>query len=168
MQATATVSRHPVHTILVHFPIAFWVGSFVADLIASFTHSSHDFGAWLALAGCIGAGIAAIPGAIDLFGTVIPKASERVRQIAYSHAGVNVAALGFWIASVLLRPTFATMSDGAWIFSSLGFVFVGIGGYLGGRLVYEFRIGVPELTNLEPPRPRGSTRSGPDQRSGLA
>lgn len=152
MQSTATVSRHPLHTILVHFPIAFWVGAFIADIIASLSDSSHAFAAYLALAGCIGAGIAAIPGAIDLFGTVIPKASERARTVAFGHAGVNVAALGFWIVSVLLRPTFATMSDGAWIFSSLGFVFVSVGGYLGGRLVYEYRIGVPELTGLEPPR----------------
>ncbi len=74
MASPAGVARHPIHPMLIVFPIALWIFAFVCDLIFRFGSGAAIWNdvAYISIAGGImGALIAAIPGFIDflsLFG----------------------------------------------------------------------------------------------------
>jgi uncharacterized membrane protein len=69
MRTPASISKHPIHPMLIVFPIDLWVFSLACDLIR-LAGASAD--AWITVAyysmvgGFIGALCAAIPGLIDL------------------------------------------------------------------------------------------------------
>ena len=93
MRSKARISSHPVHPMIVMFPFGLWVASFVFDLLGRASGNPNLFSAgyFCLIGGCVGAACAAVPGAIDLFGTVPPDSSARKR--GYIHAGMNVIAL---------------------------------------------------------------------------
>ena len=68
--STASIAGHPIHPMLIPFPIAFFVGTFVTDL--AFWRTGNEFwataGLYLLGAGLIMAALAAVAGSIDLFG----------------------------------------------------------------------------------------------------
>jgi uncharacterized membrane protein len=69
MRTPASISKHPIHPMLIVFPIGLWIFSLVCDLL-HLAGASGD--AWLTVAfysmvgGLIGALCAAVPGFIDL------------------------------------------------------------------------------------------------------
>ena len=65
----ASVDKHPLHPILVAFPIGLWMFSLVCDLMHRFGHDRMwSLMAWYAMvAGQLGALAAALPGVIDFF-----------------------------------------------------------------------------------------------------
>ena len=77
-QSTASIASHPVHPMLIPFPIAFFVATFVADLVFWGTGNTGWFNAtlWLLGAGVVIAALAAIAGATDLLG------DARVRNLS--------------------------------------------------------------------------------------
>ena len=81
MRSKAHFKSHPLHPILVAFPIAFFIGAFVFDLL-SVLFGREVFwqtGNYMAIAGIAGALLAAIPGIIDYFYSVPPKSSAKKR-----------------------------------------------------------------------------------------
>ena len=68
MASPASIGGHPVHPMIIPFPIALWVFSLVADLIYLW-RGNPVWKDWIAfyslLAGIIGAVAAAVPGLID-------------------------------------------------------------------------------------------------------
>ncbi len=143
MKSKARIQSHPIHPMLVAFPIGLWVTSFICDLIALGTHDQVYFTAsfFMIVAGCIGAALAALPGVIDLFGAVPPDSSARRR--GYLHGGLNTLALLVYIFSAWRRGGPANGADSLAVFASLiGVILVGISGWLGGTLVYRNQIGV--------------------------
>jgi uncharacterized membrane protein len=142
MKSNARVGTHPIHPMLVSFPIAFWTASVLADLWAAWRDQFHYLGYWLAIAGCVAALVAAIPGAIDLY-TAVP-ADSPARRTGVRHAIVNVLALVLFAASVLLRPDAGAITYASWGASLLGILLLSIGGWLGGSMVYDHRVGVPD------------------------
>jgi hypothetical protein len=90
-KSTASIAGHPLHPMLVEFPIAFFVATFVSDLI--FWQSGNSFWAaasfWLLGAGLIMAALAAAAGLVDFLGE--PKI--RALNDAWWHAGGNVIAV---------------------------------------------------------------------------
>src|SRR5437868_9661552 len=103
MRARAQIRSHPIHPMLVAFPIGLWVTSFVFDLIAV-ARNEGSFAAaafYCVIAGCVGAALAAIAGAIDLFSVVPPRSTAKKR--GYLHGGLNVLALGIFIAVAAIR-----------------------------------------------------------------
>ena len=93
-QSTASIGQHPIHPMLIPFPIAFFVATFVCDLV--FWNTGVEFwataGLWLLGAGLVMAALAAVAGLIDVLG------DEQIRQLndAWLHAGggsVNVAQM---------------------------------------------------------------------------
>src|SRR5512144_2800726 len=103
MRARAQIKSHPIHPMLVAFPIGLWVAGFAMDLIG---YASGDESIWTAgwyatIGGCVGAALAAIAGAVDLFSVVPPSCSARQR--GFTHAILNVCALGLYIAVLAIR-----------------------------------------------------------------
>src|SRR4051794_31530178 len=90
-KSTAQVAGHPVHPMLIPFPIACFVLAFVSDL--AFYQTSNDFWAtaslWLLGIGLIMAAVAAVMGLIDVLG------DDQIRNLsdAWLHAGGNVLAV---------------------------------------------------------------------------
>src|SRR3954454_19113142 len=69
--STAQIGKHPIHPMLVPFPIACFVGTLLTDLMYWRTAEMMwaDFSAWLVTAGVILGFIAAIAGLIDFLGS---------------------------------------------------------------------------------------------------
>ena len=143
MRSAARIGTHPIHPMLIPFPFACWVLSVVADVIAAYRDGSHHFGYYLAAAGCVGALLAAIPGFIDLFGAI--PAGHPARRTGWKHAILNLVALGLFALSVAARPSPAYMNYLAYGASFAGLIAIAISGWLGGTLVYDHRVGVPEV-----------------------
>jgi hypothetical protein len=69
-RSTASIAGHPIHPMLIPFPIAFFVGTFACDLVYWQTSNSAWAAAtpWLLGAGLVMAALAAVMGLIDVFG----------------------------------------------------------------------------------------------------
>jgi nitrite reductase/ring-hydroxylating ferredoxin subunit/uncharacterized membrane protein len=143
MRSAASFKGHPLHVMLIPFPLAFFVGAFFFELAGHLWDREAFWltGGFLAIAGIITAVAAAIPGAIDYFRTVPPASSGKKR--ATRHALVNLGAvalfaLGLWLrGGIEAQP--ALLSMGVW---ALALVLLTMGGWMGGTLVYRNQIGV--------------------------
>ncbi|HET7186039.1 MAG TPA: DUF2231 domain-containing protein [Terriglobales bacterium] len=143
MRARAQIKSHPVHPFLVAFPIGLFITSFVFDVIGVLGGNSALWAAawYCIIAGLCGGGLAAIPGAIDLFSVVPPNSSGRSR--GYKHAVLNVVVIALFIAVAAHRAGPATAPDGlSLLLSAIGIVALAISGWLGGTLVYRNQIAV--------------------------
>src|SRR5688500_9959969 len=90
MRSRASISTHPLHPILIPFPIAFLTGTIVFDLLAIF-YEKEEFqttACYLLVGGITMALVAAIPGFIDFLYTVPPNSSAKKR--ASTHAVLNL------------------------------------------------------------------------------
>jgi uncharacterized membrane protein len=77
-RSTASIAGHPIHPMLIPFPIAFFVGTFVCDLVYWQTSNAAWAAAtpWLLGAGLVMAALAAVMGLIDVFG------DQQIRQLS--------------------------------------------------------------------------------------
>jgi uncharacterized membrane protein len=145
MASKASIGGHPVHPILVTFPIALWSTSFATDVINYFCRniSLALISKYMLAAGCLGALAAALAGFIDWLSIKDPH----VKRIANWHARLNVIALIIFAISLYFR-----MRIGAhWVnyqlripvlLSLLGVILISISGWLGGELAYKHGVGV--------------------------
>jgi uncharacterized membrane protein len=93
MRTRASIKSHPIHPMLITFPFALWTGALIFDALALATDDTKLWitGFYMLVGGCVGAVLAAIPGVIDLFGSIPPDSTARRR--GYFHGGLNVLAL---------------------------------------------------------------------------
>lgn len=142
--STAAIARHPIHPMLVPFPIAFLVGALGSDL--AFSGTADPFWAraslWLVGAGLVMGALAAIFGLID-FLTI-----RRVRsyKAAWIHFLGNAIALLLALWSLWLRSgdMAAAILSGGLVLSALTVLILLVTGWLGGELAYRYKIGVIE------------------------
>jgi len=143
MKAKAVFAGHPLHPILIPFPIVFFISAFACDLFGRLTDNSALWtaGNWLAVAGIVSALIAALTGLIDYLFAVPPKSSAKVR--ATKHMAVNVLVVALFLIAWLLRedppvpPTAMVL-----VLEGIALALLGVGGWLGGSLVYKNQVGV--------------------------
>ncbi len=143
MRSRAQVKGHPLHPILIAFPVAFTVGALVLDFAGRLAAwpTGWTVGAYLS-AGAVPTGlVAAVPGLIDYL-TIVPPASSAKRRGTW-HMVVNVAALTAFALGWLFRDR-ATLEPGAvtLLLEAAGVGLITCGGWLGGTLVYRNQIGV--------------------------
>jgi uncharacterized membrane protein len=133
---------HPVHPMLVHFPIVFWtcaVGADVGGLLSNaLPFSDLAFGA-LAL-GCLGGLLALITGVLDF--ADLPKDSPG-RDTAVSHLITMCSAWLLFLVALAMRgyPPQSPTPLAAVVITAAGFAVMVVGAWMGGRLVYEHGIG---------------------------
>jgi uncharacterized membrane protein len=146
MASPASIGRHPVHPILIPFPIALWVFSLVADVIYLW-RGNPAWRDWVAfytlLGGIVGGALAAVPGLIDWLSLKDPEAVK----IANWHARLNVIALLIFVASFYLRTTGGSQWVGGSytvpvLLSAVGVILITISGWLGGELVFKHGVAV--------------------------
>lgn len=140
MSSPASVARHPIHPMLVVFPIGLWIFSFVCDLIYYFGSGSAMWNdvAYVAMAGgIIGALIAAVPGFIDFLAL-----SGRPKTIAATHMTINLCLVVLFAINLYARTGGVAVDSYPIVLSILGVIALAISGWLGGQLVYVHSIAV--------------------------
>lgn len=146
MYSKAKVADHPIHPMLVAFPVAYYTGTLVA--FAVYAANGHQF--WLNAAialSVVGAGtavLAALPGLVDLlFG--VPRTSQ-ARLVGLAHGGSNVVALGLFIAAAVIYAGNwngpATSATLGLALSAAGVAVTILAGALGWTLVQSYHIGI--------------------------
>ena len=137
--------NHPLHPLLVHLPIGLWVGSVIFDITFMANHNPTIAGTsfFCMLVGVIGAIIAAPAGLADYF--TVP-ANTIPKRLATAHMLLNLAITGIYSINLFTRyrmlsgvPTEVT--GGQLFLSLLSIVLLGVSGYLGGLLVFEYGVG---------------------------
>ncbi len=142
MRSKAHIKSHPLHPILVAFPIAFFIGAFVFDVL-SLLMSKEAFwltGKYMAIAGIAGALLAAVPGIIDYFYTVPPQSSAKKR--ATQHGLINLLNVFLFCFAVYYRNRADANSYIVVATEGIGIILLSIAGWMGGTLVHRNQIGV--------------------------
>ncbi len=138
----AAIAGHPIHPMLVPFPIAFLVALPVADIV--FAIGRDPFWARAAFvllcAGLATGVLAALVGAVDFVGLK----AVRKRRVAWWHLLANGAAVALVVVNLLVR--LGDRVDGivpaGLILSIVTAGLLAAGGWFGGELAYRHRIGV--------------------------
>lgn len=142
LRSTAHLMGHPIHPMLVPFPLALLIAGAGSDV--AFLLDGDDFWAraslWLIASGVVTGAIAAIVGLID-FVTI-----ERVRRLVsgwvhfLGNAAVLVIALVNWVLRIDDPAGF--IEPWGLVASVTTVVLLGVTGWTGGELSYRHRIGV--------------------------
>ena len=143
MRSKAHFKTHPIHPILVAFPIAFFTGTLLFDLLARVLERDdfHLVAYYLQLAGIVGAAAATVPGIVDYLYTVPPESSAKKR--ATQHGLLNVTVLVLFTVAWFYRRNNPDLSFVVLFgLEAAGFLLMMIAGWLGGTLVYRNQIGV--------------------------
>jgi len=147
-KSTAQIAGHPIHPMLIPFPIAFFVGAFVCDL--AFWNTGNAMWAtaalWLIGVGLIMAALAAVAGLTDFLG----DAQIRGLNDAWWHAGGNVLAVLIELVNWYMRysgGTAAVLPTGL-VLSLIVVCILLFTGWKGWDMVYRGRVGIAEA-----PRP---------------
>jgi uncharacterized membrane protein len=153
---------HPIHPMLVAYPIAFYTATLVGFII----YAVMDDHVWLRLtvaantAGVVMALLAAVPGFID-WAVGIPRGT-RAKVHGLRHMFLNVGSLALFAISLLVyldewTETSATGATLGIILAGAGVLFTIAAGFHGWMLIQDDHVGVrltPEQELLEPGPPR--------------
>ena len=142
---------HPLHLMLVNFPVGLWITSVVFDIIHLVTGNGYWSGVafWMIAAGTIGGLLAALAGVTDWTGIPGDTPAKRVGMI---HGLGNSIVLLLFVASWLLRlhaPDDPPII--AYVLSFLGAALVSGTAWLGGELTGHFGVGIEEGANVNAP-----------------
>lgn len=156
MKSRAAIAGHPVHPALVTLPI----GCFFLVLVGDIAHARTGADFWYTFSFvCLGAGIltalaAAVAGLVDYLGV---KMSAAGRRLATIHLALNLTGVLLYTLNWFLRRESAALHTPRWslVFGLeiVTFLALGISGWIGGRIVFEHKIGVlededPEATEI--------------------
>lgn len=140
-KSTAKIGGHPIHPMLVPFPIAFLVGALLTDFAYILWGGMWAYASsWLIAAGIVSALLAALFGFIDFLG------DRRIRAMrpAKWHMAGNLLAVTLSVLNLLVHNR-----DGALAVIPLGISLSAIvvllllfNGWIGGEMVYRRGVAV--------------------------
>jgi uncharacterized membrane protein len=152
MESRAKLLGHPVHQMLVVFPLGLLVTAVIFDVVY-FVNREEIFAQvafWNIAAGLVGAVLAAATGLLDWMN--IPRGT-RARRIGLWHGLGNAVVFVLFVAVWFYR-----LGSTGYVVEPLWFVIeliaVGLGGitgWLGGELVDRLGVGVSSDANLNAP-----------------
>jgi uncharacterized membrane protein len=151
MESKVKSLGHPVHPMLVNFPLGLLVTSAVFDIIHLVTGNGYWSGIafWMIAAGIVTGLLAAVVGTIDAL--AIPSGT-RAKSVSLLHGTGNVLILVLFAISWALRYSIPGNPPViAYVLSFLGAALLGVTGWLGGELTLRLGIGVDEGANLNAP-----------------
>ena len=150
MESRIKFLGHPVHPMLIVFPLGLLATAVIFDVLYVATNNADlsTFSFWALAAGVVGGLAAAAFGVIDWM--AIPKGT-RARRVGALHGGGNVVVVLLFAFSFLLRT-----GDSSYLPDILPFVVALLGAalalvtaWLGGELVYRLRVAVDDDANLD-------------------
>lgn len=152
MSTPASVHRHPIHPMLIVFPLGLWIFGFIGYIVymANGLLTWRGASLYAMAGGIIGAALAAVPGLIDL----LSLSRSRAWTIGVTHMISNVTALVLFAIAFGIGISRSGPSSATLVLSILGLIAVGIGGWLGGTLVYEYGVGVESRQRQQVEEPR--------------
>jgi uncharacterized membrane protein len=134
--------RHPLHPALVHFPVACWTLATVGDFASLLCGEAAWRPAGLLLAaGTLLAVPAMLAGMLEL--AQVPSGSDAIKDV-YRHMAAMLLAFTLFLLALVLRLDhlhLAAPGAAALALDAAGFLAVAVGGWLGGKLVYQHGIG---------------------------
>jgi uncharacterized membrane protein len=151
MESKVKVAGHPVHPMLIVFPLGLLGAAVIFDIIYLISDNSHWAVAsyYMIGAGVIGGLAAALFGLLDWL--AIPPGT-RARSLGLWHGVGNVAVVALFILSwVLRRGDPALPPTGAIVAGLSGVILSLVTAWLGGELVYRLAVGVDSGAHLDSP-----------------
>jgi uncharacterized membrane protein len=161
MESRVKFAGHPVHPMLIVFPLGLLATAVIFDIIYLVSGNTRWTLAayYMVGAGVLGGIAAAVFGWLDWLG--IPGGT-RAKRIGLWHGVGNGVVLALFVLSwVLRRENPEVPPTGAIVAALLGFVLAAITSWLGGELVDRLGVGVDEGAHLDAPsslsgRPAGA------------
>jgi uncharacterized membrane protein len=141
-RSIASLAGHPIHPMLVPFPIACFFGAFMTDLVYWWTDAVQweTFSVWLLTAGMVLAGFAVIAGLIDFVG------NRRIRALrpAWFHVLGNAIALVLALINAFVhsRDGYTAVIPTGLILSTLVVLILMFTAWNGWSMVYRNGTGV--------------------------
>lgn len=149
MQGKATFLDHPLHPMFVSFPIGFFGGVLVSDIISIWGNPGFwpQVSLWLIAFGVVGALVAALFGFTDYFTIAMSAATKRT---ATTHMVLNLTAVVLYAVAFWVRYGDPTSTLG-YVLTYVGLATLIAAGWYGGHLAYVGMIGVkqPHETSVE-------------------
>ena len=145
MSSPASIKNHPIHPMLVGLPIGLWIFALVCDIFRLMGEGPAWSIAAIIAGGIVGAIVAAIPGLIDYF-----SIDEReMNRIATFHMIVNLIAVVVFALNLWLRFRLEDDTKIPFLLSLVGVALIGVGGWLGGEMVYVKGMAVQAVEELD-------------------
>jgi uncharacterized membrane protein len=151
MEAKIKLFGHPVHQMLIVFPLGLLGMSVIFDLVGLIGESPKwaEIASWMLRAGIISGLIAAPFGTMDWLS--IPKRT-RAKQVGLVHGIGNVIVVGLFAAGWFLRQDAPESPSALSLTASYaGFLLALVTGWLGGELVNRLGVGVHDHVGLNAP-----------------
>ncbi|MDQ3871531.1 MAG: DUF2231 domain-containing protein [Chloroflexota bacterium] len=147
MESRYKLLGHPIHPMLIPYPLALLSTAAVFDVIGLLTRDGmwHTVAFWMIAAGLIVGLVAALFGLLDFLN--IPG-QTRAKSVALTHGIGNVVVVVLFAASWWLRT--GNVPDPGLlpiVLGLLGAGLVGVTAWLGGELPYRLGIGIDEGAN---------------------
>ena len=152
MESRVKLFGHPIHPMLVVFPLGLFATAAIFDVLyfitryVALTTASY----YMIAAGLIGGFLAAIFGAIDWLGLAY---NSRAWNLGLLHGLGNGMVLGLFLLSWLRRrtPPDVLPDTTALLLSLAGVGLALVTAWIGGELVYRLRVGVDPGANVNAP-----------------
>ncbi len=151
MESKAKLLGHPVHPMLIVFPLGLLATSFVFDIIgvagggASFSRAAF----YMIAAGIVAGLLAAVFGMVDWL--AIPPGT-RAKRVGGLHGVANVVVVALFIASWGVRYGNPDAPPApAIILSAIAVALAAVSGWLGGELVDRLGVGVDDGAHVDAP-----------------
>lgn len=151
MESKAKLFGHPVHPMLIAFPLGLLATAVIFDVISFIGDNPiwTEMAFYLIAGGLIGGLAAAIFGLIDWI--AIPR-NTRAKYIGTLHGLGNVVVIALFAASWLMRePAPGSPGIPAYVYSFLGVMVLALTGWLGGELTDRLGVGVDDDAHLNSP-----------------
>lgn len=141
--STVAIAKHPLHPLIVTFPIAFLVSVLATDVAYWLTFDPFwaQVSVWLLGAGFVSGIVAAITGMLDF----LKIDRVRRRRAGWLHMGGNVAALTLTLINWVIRlrgGITGTIVPTGLILSLVVAGLLGLTGWYGAELVYRHKVAV--------------------------
>src|SRR5689334_20094047 len=151
MESKAKLLGHPIHQMLIVFPLGLLATAVIMDIIYFVSHALMfaEVAYYLVIGGLIGGAVAAPFGLVDWL--AVPR-NTRAKRIGALHGGGNAIVLLLFLASALLRADLPSEPPVlAYVCSFAGALLALVTAWLGGELVSRLGIGVSDGANSNAP-----------------
>lgn len=149
MESRVKLFGHPIHPMLIPFPLGLLSTALVFDVIYLFTQevTFAVVAFWMIAAGIVGGLLAAPFGLLDWL--ALPGGT-RAKRVGLLHGVGNLVVVVLFVVNLLLRLGAPEQPTGlAIILSAVGVALATVTGWLGGELVDRLRVGVDDGAHLD-------------------
>ena len=152
MESRLKVLGHPVHPMLVMFPVALLVTAVIFDVVDTVGGPKFlgEAAYWNITVGLIGGLLAAAAGTFDLL--ALP-AGTRAKRVGLTHAAANIAVILLFAAVWVVRLNADSRAAGGALIAIevVAVAILALSAWLGGELVDRLGVGVDPEAGLNAP-----------------